>query len=267
MLQVMVLAMVMFSVQAAVVSWTVTARRHELAAPTTPKAKFDLSRVTALRGGETHHSSEWSSCYRHDGLMQASAKHKREVSRKESPLWAELRGCLEAEETSASVEGVAAEYSAESRLEAASKLISNHDAITCDMTNPYALSQRQISRLPVEALEECDAAMREVARRLLARQPAAPRPSAEHAGTWVRACQYLTARLQLDSYEAPGRDPDMSAEGGAALRGVLAEVAALAASWKNSAELAQTLRGGEDEGGEAAAEAAEEPSAEVCKVA
>ena len=38
------------------------------------------------------------------------------------------------------------------RLEAARKLISNHNRVMADMTNPYGLSQGHIKRLPVSAL-------------------------------------------------------------------------------------------------------------------
>ena len=98
------------------------------------------------------------------------------------------------------------------------------------MTNPYALSQGQLRRLPVSALAECDAAMREVARRLLggAAGGSSSEPSTDAAATWFKACQYMDSRLQLSAEEAPGRAADMSPDAGAAFRAALREVAALA---------------------------------------
>ena len=209
------------------------ARTASSLAPFTAKPSGVSEGVLALRGGVAaaaaadcrDHTTEWYGFYCQPAVLEKSKRHMNSAICKEAlPLWDTLHRALEEASAAPSAEASAAQ------LEAARKLIINHKRVVADMTNPYALSQGQLRRLPVSALADCDAAMREVARLLLGGSDAAAEPSADAAASWVKACKYLDARLQLSAEEAPGRAADMSPEAGAALRAALREVASLASS-------------------------------------
>jgi len=191
---------------------------------TAPVSKLAESKLLVLRGG-TEHSENWSGFYAHDGRIEASKKHMRAATVKESDHWVDLkRTCSEA----------SADQTAPG-VEAAMKLISNHVKIVADLTNPYGCTQAHIDRLPVEALAEADACLAEVGRRLLGASPSAKPSDARASDIWVRACSFLDRRLQVDEDEAPGRAADMSPAAGAALRAALQQVAAQAAAAEASA--------------------------------
>jgi len=117
-------------------------------------------------------------------------------------------------------------------LEAARKLIANHEAVLRDMTNTVpSATQPDLGRLGMFEALFIDQALREVARRLLGR----PDPEEQldptvlgQARTWARTAAYLDRRLQATSNECPGRAPDMSVTAAAAMRAALHEVASTA---------------------------------------
>jgi hypothetical protein len=226
------LAMLMLSTHNAMAALISPGSSHQhVALPVVAGAAPDLGRLIALRGGlataavndARDHTQEYYGCFHHPPVVvEKSKKHMKTAICKESaPLWDELQKALD--------ECVVTEESA-GRLEAARKLISNHNRVMADMTNPYGLSQGHIKRLPVSALAECDAAMREVARRLIGgdESNAPSRPSS--ADVWFRACEFMNARLQVSYEESPGRPADMSPEAGAAFRAALSHVASFAQS-------------------------------------
>ena len=154
-----------------------------------------------------------------------------------SPIWSRLH----TETVAADAEGAAATHPRDAREEAARKLISNHVACVLDMTNPTPTTQTHLERLPISARADADAALSEVARRLLGTrvdgEPLEPGTSLA-ADTWARAVRVLEERLQTRPFAAPRYDhhgrrpPDMTSAAGEALQAVLHEVGGLAASKK-----------------------------------
>ena len=119
------------------------------------------------------------------------------------------------------------------REEAARRLITNHEAVLRDITNPSPVSQMQLQRVDREAAVYVDQVLRETARRLLLskRRPALQAdavhldPSLEdQAASWSQTCNFLCWRIQGSDLERPGRRPDMSPGAAAAMRATLQEL-------------------------------------------
>ena len=76
-----------------------------------------------------------------------------------------------------------------------------------------------------------DQALREVVRRLLGQRPGTEQPEERldpatpaQAAAWAQTAKYLEGRIQDKPEQKPGRQPDMGAAAGAAMKAVLAEV-------------------------------------------
>jgi hypothetical protein len=113
------------------------------------------------------------------------------------------------------------------REEAARLLLLNMTFVVKDVCNSSAtegiyggpLTQTELKRLPAESAPHMELALREVSRRLLEQ-----RCTRADASAWVRAAEYLAARIQSTPEEKPGRTPDMSPEQAAAMRAALEQM-------------------------------------------
>jgi len=135
-------------------------------------------------------------------------------------------------------DGAAGAHEKVFRSEAAYKLIVNHEAVLRDVCNfsttnniiQNPLTQKELRRVNVEWAPHADAAMREVARRLLGRAPGAEALEERQTGdtaqaaAWTQTCLYLACRLQAHKDEKPGRTPEMASGAVFAMRAVLNEV-------------------------------------------
>lgn len=159
-------------------------------------------------------------------------------------LWQQLESSLPA---ASEADAVMSEFSVESRTEAATRLICNHEAVFRDVINPSStisvvgktLSQPELARASVikdpRHSKHVDAVLREVARRLLGNvdepiaQETCPEPEAQ-AAMWKFTAAFLVERLQApsDSERLPAehkrRAPDMSEEAANAMRAALRAV-------------------------------------------
>jgi len=117
------------------------------------------------------------------------------------------------------------------RVEAATKMITNHHHLLRDVTNPVPKSQPELTRAAMNDAHHVDQALREISRRLLGKRddtkeleerldPSAP----GQAEAWALTTQYLSKRMQVSATDCPGREPDMSPAAAAAFRAVLAKV-------------------------------------------
>merc|ERR1712224_753982 len=111
------------------------------------------------------------------------------------------------------------------QIEAASKLMSNHEKVVKDICNSGStainggnVTQTDLERLPGKQ-SSVDAMVREVCGRLLGKTPG---PS--EGEVWVGAAKYLHLRIQASSKEMPGRKRDMSTAAATAMRTVLAQI-------------------------------------------
>ena len=133
--------------------------------------------------------------------------------------------------------------SPDAATEAALKLMSNHERVLRDVTNPVPKSQPELARAARNDAQHVDQALREICRRLLISRHGSEalevRLDAHEPGqarAWALTAQYLSKRLQASSNACPGRQPDMSPTASAAFRAVLAEVAAMAMkAWASEA--------------------------------
>ena len=153
--------------------------------------------------------------------------------------WSLLKGELGTEGSNeANSLGAAAYHNYQARNEAAHKLMSNHLKVIADICRADGppLTQKGLVRLPRKE-HQVDACIYEVTRRLSGGRPD-PRDrllttkSAAQAGTWIATCEYLSARIHSSAEEVANtrgfeqRKPDMSPGAAAAMKAVLAEVAA-----------------------------------------
>lgn len=130
--------------------------------------------------------------------------------------------------------GAARAHEVEARAEAASKLLSNHEVVLRDCTDPSGppTSQRTLVRVPPQQRPYVDQALRETTRRLLGTgangllherlEAAHPSYDAQRSA-WAATADYLSKRIQ-DQPIRSGRAPDMSPAAAKALRDVLHEV-------------------------------------------
>ena len=101
-----------------------------------------------------------------------------------------------------------------------------------DITNEAPVTQFELKRVGVRDQPHVDQCLREVARRLLGGRPgAAPLPEERldplmpaQAAAWVATANYLNGRIQGEPSQKPGRTPDLSTSGAAAMKAVLHEV-------------------------------------------
>mgnify|MGYP004180243479 CR=1 FL=1 len=141
-----------------------------------------------------------------------------------SQQWEGLRKLLDGA-TGTEADGAAAVHSHGAREEAARKMITNHEALVRDVTNPSPKTQPQLARVSEAAAPFVDQTLREVARRLLGRRAGSEQLQEKvDAETAMQTARYLHNRIQSTAEEKPGRHPDMSTAATAALRAVLAEV-------------------------------------------
>ena len=111
------------------------------------------------------------------------------------------------------------------------KIILNHEALLRDICNQQPVTQLQLVRVPPEHAEFADAALREVARRLLGKggkhlpvEELVEGARIEQVETWSRLATYLSARIQSSDEERPGRTPDMTPDSADVLRAALQEM-------------------------------------------
>jgi hypothetical protein len=116
------------------------------------------------------------------------------------------------------------------QFEAGSKLTSNFENVTKDITNtgPQAVlggnkTQLNLKRVDSKDKAVVDAMMREVCNRLFGKTISAPSTAAE-AAVWKQAARFFNGRIQGLAQECPGRDADMSLGAAEAMREVLAKV-------------------------------------------
>ena len=125
-------------------------------------------------------------------------------------------------------DGIAAAHAHPARFEAARKLITNHEMVLGDVTNPSPQTQHELRRVDVFARHYADEALRELARRLLGLsagdEPIPELRADPHAPAQVEAraavAQYLDGRIQATPQQKPGRQPDMSMDAAAAMKAV-----------------------------------------------
>ena len=132
----------------------------------------------------------------------------------------------------AEAHGVAAAHSYDARIEAARKLVGNHEALLYDVSHPQPRTQQVLERVPESSRIYADQALLECARRLIG-----PRPGYEslevrcdtsnpmQANAWATVWRYLQTRIQSKPEQKPGRPPDMSPEAATAMLAVLEEIA------------------------------------------
>jgi len=139
--------------------------------------------------------------------------------------WEQLRVLAQEDTASASPS-----LAGDGAKEAAVKLISNHEAVLRDVTNPgRSPTQPNLVRAGLFDASIVDHALREISTRLLGRQQTDPSAlEADQAQVWATTARYLYSRLQATPDEKVGRAPDMSKAAAVAMRGVLEEVAFLA---------------------------------------
>ena len=147
--------------------------------------------------------------------LETVARQSADLERAASPQWAALYTALLAWKSNLGSGDSTA------RDEAARALIRNHQIVVRDATNASPRSQLELKRVEPMHAEIADAALREVARRLLGASAVAieeQRPtSAQQAAVWVQTAEFVASRI--------GVPRDMSADAAAAMRAALAEVA------------------------------------------
>ena len=136
--------------------------------------------------------------------------------------WRELlRASREAVEANGNRSGAgrAAKYAA------ARTIITNHEAVLRDMTNPEPLTQHDVARIHPSLASHADRALQEIAYRLLSsdehRSQSSVSSSPEQAAAVSAVAQYLDKRLQTTETEQPGRSPDLDERASGELRSVL----------------------------------------------
>ena len=151
-------------------------------------------------------------------------------------MWDPLAATLELPEPAVpKATGAAAAHSQAARLEAATKIITNHFRLLVDVCNPndstnadnieYNLTQPELVRVHSTLAPHVDEGLREVARRLLGKgAPEALDPSREAVEARAACARYLHFRIQSQTDQKPGRTPDVSPGAYKAMMAVLVEV-------------------------------------------
>merc|ERR1712039_51442 len=113
------------------------------------------------------------------------------------------------------------------QMEAAHMLMSNHERVILDITNPRStnidgkvLTQMNLKRVDAKYRASVDTMIRGVCCRLLGKTTSMPQ-APEEMLAWADAARYFSGRIQGTSGEMPGRKPDMSSAAATALRTVL----------------------------------------------
>merc|ERR1712187_89094 len=114
------------------------------------------------------------------------------------------------------------------KKEAAHMLMSNHERVVQDITNPgpknidgKALTQTDLKRLDIKHQASVNAMIKEVSCRLFGKTSSTPPP--QEVLVWAEAASFLSGRIQGTSNEMRGRKPDMSSDAATALRAALAK--------------------------------------------
>lgn len=156
------------------------------------------------------------------------------------PMWAHLEAAIKDPSGADKADGEAAKHSPQAREAAAVKLIGNHRAVICDVTNPskehniygFPNTQTWLARVEPEGKVYVDQIFRETARRLLGRRQGmdrlAQRPDPSNptqAKAFKTAHAYLKDRTQSKPEQKRGRDVDMHEAANAAFLGVMEEIA------------------------------------------
>jgi len=133
------------------------------------------------------------------------------------------------------------------KREAAQMLMSNHEKVVQDITNPgpqnidgKALTQTNLKRVDMKHRQFVGAMVREVCCCLLGKAMSKTL-SRDEASVWAAAAQYLSGRIQGTPAEMPGRKPDMSSDAATALRTLLAEMEAAHMLMSNRGRVVQDI--------------------------
>lgn len=120
--------------------------------------------------------------------------------------------------------------------EAARKLITNHEHVLRDVTNPAPVSQMQLQRVSTLLATYVDQALRETARRLLCQGDSRRTHALQYfevhldaslpdqATAWSQTSNFLCWRIQASEVERPGRAPDMSPGAASTMRATLQQL-------------------------------------------
>jgi len=152
------------------------------------------------------------------GMVMDPVRATIEVS---ASMWGQLHDTL----------ATGAPGAADAAREAATKLISNHEAVLRDLTQTHPKSQVEVERLGIFEAHFADQALREISRRLLGTQDASDQLDSSTLGqakAWAHVADYLETRLQATGHEGRGRAPDMSAHAAEAFRAALRDVSTTA---------------------------------------
>jgi len=132
------------------------------------------------------------------------------------------------------------------QVEAGSKLMSNFENVTKDITNPGPLAVKggQLTQLHLKRLDSkhqasVDAMVKELCSRLFGNKTSEPSTPAE-ARVWAQAASYFNGRIQASADECQFRGADMSAAAAQAMRVVLAQIPNQTATIQASAAGLQT---------------------------
>lgn len=155
----------------------------------------------------------------------------------EAAAWDDLRLLLEENSRPNPRVGVAAEHEKKARDEVAAKLIYNHTNVLRDITNPAKvnihlklLTQQYLRRVPFEDRRYVDTFLQELTGRLLGKAPGSKPQNGGNAEdkrkstAFVATSKFLEGRIQSMAAQKPGRAPDMSQVGAAAIKAVMSEL-------------------------------------------
>ena len=161
------------------------------------------------------------------------------AKRAATPSWATLIEHLQSGLTEG--EHAAAKHAGAARAEAAYKLLSNHERVLLDLTNPSTdlnidgkpLTQAlKLKRIASQHTAHADGFLRELTRRLLGKREASLFVELRgklQAAAWIAASKYLNERIQSTPEQKQGRTPDMSPAAAAAAMAVMADMCNAAA--------------------------------------